>query len=161
MHPAVQGHPLRMASAFSQVPFAPVKSLGRAMRKPCVVKNSSCAELWAQLTSKLHGLGCHVELAFFFYLAECSSEQGWVSAPIVSWRRKLGGCSWESGNGLNLHMLVKGFTCVPRAEASLFLVLRGVCLMEDMLQFVSQLLMAQKKMSVCFLGLWLIQHFFT
>lgn len=33
--------------------------------------------------------------------------------------------------------------------------------MEDMLWFVSQLFMAQKKMSVCFLGLWVIQYLFT
>lgn len=53
----------------------------------------------------------------------------------------------------------QGLTCVHRAQAILFLVLGGVCLMEDMLWLVSQLFMAQKKMPVCFLGLWLI-HFF-
>lgn len=87
--------------------------------------------------------------AFSPHLVECSSVQEWVLDPVVYWSRKRwGDNSWESGSGLNLHMLevVKGLHVFT--EASLFLVLGGVHLMEDMLRSVSQLFIAQKK-NVC------------
>lgn len=43
----------------------------------------------------------------------------------------------------------QGLACVHRAEASLFLVLGGVHLMEDMLRSVSQLFIAQEKKCLC------------
>lgn len=65
-------------------------------------------------------------------------------------QEEVGRYSWESGSGLNLHMLevVKGLPVFT--EASLFLVLGGVHFMEDMLRSVSQLFIAQKK-NVCVL----------
>lgn len=111
----------------------------------------SCVELWAQLASELHGWECPVELGIFPPPCRVlfSAGMGLGSCSVLE-QEEVGRYSWESGSGLNLHMLevVKGLPVFT--EASLFLVLGGVHFMEDMLRSVSQLFIAQKK-NVCVL----------
>lgn len=149
IHPAVQGYPLRTESACSLAPFAPVKSLSRAMRKHCAAQNSSLlCGVWAQLTSELHS----VMWSWAFFPPPCRvlfrAGMGLGSYSVLEqkrWGDAHGEWGWPEPAYARSS---QGLALVHRAEASLFLVLRGVHLMEDMLRSVSPTVYGPEK-NVC------------
>lgn len=84
--------------------------LGQSHETASCSTEHSCVELWAQPTSKLHRWGYHVELGMFFPPCRVlfRAGMGLSSYSVLEKEEGWGACSWESGNGLNLHMLVKG-----------------------------------------------------
>jgi hypothetical protein len=134
---------------FSSVKFGQQKVWAEPGESIVLCRTAPGLELWAQPTSELPRSGGHVELDIFVPPCRVFLRTGLgIRSYSVLEKEGMGnahgilGWEWSEPEHASSG---QGLACVHRAEASLSLVLGGVCLTEGMLRFVSQLTNQEKK----------------